>query len=286
MHCLGDELLQRRFDGELAAAELAAANAHLSLCSICARAARDLESEAAILDSALVAICAVSVPTLQLQARLQSAVNLKETDSSLRASASSRFRDLRTLTHAIFAARPGLNWGAAAAALAAVLIATVYLASQNSNNVRISDIAVEYDFVGPVPLRAARDAALTGGRGESLANPVNAANYQLPVKAFRSRSQPEARVRFLPGEKSYLKAIISLEYTFQAQGDLSLRPEVRVEYERNLAVVDEAIVTTRAAAMRDPLDADASSMLLSAYQSKVDLMSAVMTGDGEGAGAR
>ncbi|MEJ7618299.1 MAG: hypothetical protein WKF30_15340 [Pyrinomonadaceae bacterium] len=44
------------------------------------------------------------------------------------------------------------------------------------------------------------------------------------------------------------------------------------------------IVTARRR-VRDPRDADANSMLLSAYQSKVDLISAVMTDAGDG-GAR
>ena len=79
----------------------------------------------------------------------------------------------------------------------------------------------------------------------------------------------------LTGEKEYQTAIASLEKTIKLGGDASLRPSVRVEYERNLAVIDSAIEQTRQVAARNPKDKDAVSFLLSAYQSKVELLSKV-----------
>ena len=84
-----------------------------------------------------------------------------------------------------------------------------------------------------------------------------------------------ASVQLLPGEKNYLKAIASLDTAIKAGGDNAMRPTLRVEYERNLRVVDEAIAQTRAVAQRNPNDKDAAEFLLSAYQSKVELMNTV-----------
>jgi hypothetical protein len=84
-----------------------------------------------------------------------------------------------------------------------------------------------------------------------------------------------AAVRLLPGEKNYLKVIASLDTAIKSGGDNALRPTLRAEYERNLQVVDEAIAQTRVVAQRNPNDKDAADFLLSAYQSKVDLMNTV-----------
>jgi len=84
-----------------------------------------------------------------------------------------------------------------------------------------------------------------------------------------------ATVHLLPGEKSYLKAIASLDTAIKASGDNGLRPTLRAEYERNLQVVDEAIAQTRVVAQSNPNDKDAADFLFSAYQSKVDLMNTV-----------
>jgi hypothetical protein len=86
-------------------------------------------------------------------------------------------------------------------------------------------------------------------------------------------SKPQ-QVKLLPGEKSYLKAIVELKSKVETRAE-TLRPETRIAYERNLAVVDQAIASSRMAAQHDPRDTDANSLLLSAYQSKVELLSAV-----------
>ncbi len=54
-----------------------------------------------------------------------------------------------------------------------------------------------------------------------------------------------------------------------------MRPSLRVEYERNLAVVDRAIAATRTAAKSNPTDPDAADFMFAAYQSKVDLLNTI-----------
>ena len=79
----------------------------------------------------------------------------------------------------------------------------------------------------------------------------------------------------LPGEKDYRAAIASLENTIKMGGDASLKPALRVTYERNLAILDSAIAQTRQVATRNPKDKDAVGFLMSAYQSKVELLTKV-----------
>jgi hypothetical protein len=41
----------------------------------------------------------------------------------------------------------------------------------------------------------------------------------------------------LPGERSYLKTIASLDATIKADSNRQMKPSLQVEYERNLAMV-------------------------------------------------
>jgi hypothetical protein len=79
----------------------------------------------------------------------------------------------------------------------------------------------------------------------------------------------------VPGEKNYREAIASLEKVVWAEGDSVLNQRARIEYERNIAVLDRAIEETRRVALRNPKDRDAVSFLMSAYQSKVELLTTV-----------
>ncbi|HYG12222.1 MAG TPA: hypothetical protein VD835_19905, partial [Pyrinomonadaceae bacterium] len=79
----------------------------------------------------------------------------------------------------------------------------------------------------------------------------------------------------LADEKTYLTSIASLTSAIEAQGAEGMTPTLRAEYERNLAVVNQAIVSSRVAARRNPQDTDAKEFLRAAYQNKVELLSAV-----------
>jgi len=79
----------------------------------------------------------------------------------------------------------------------------------------------------------------------------------------------------LADEKTYLSSIASLTSAIEAEGAAGMTPTLRAEYERNLAVVNQAIVSSRVAARRNPQDTDAKEFLRAAYQNKVELLSAV-----------
>jgi hypothetical protein len=84
-----------------------------------------------------------------------------------------------------------------------------------------------------------------------------------------------AEAKPLPGESDYLKAIDSLSTEIEASGEANMQPSLLAEYKRNLAVVDQAIDSTRRAARRNPRDTDAAEFLYTSYQSKLDLLSTV-----------
>jgi hypothetical protein len=79
----------------------------------------------------------------------------------------------------------------------------------------------------------------------------------------------------LPGEASYTQAIASLSEEIKANDAQTLKPSVRAEYERNLALVDQAIAATKRTARQNPKDADAAAFLYASYQNKLDLLATV-----------
>jgi hypothetical protein len=106
--------------------------------------------------------------------------------------------------------------------------------------------------------------------------PVNSSVRNRPKKQRPSVSNLEvAEVKLLPGERSYLKTIAALDSTIKANSTKPMRPALRAEYERNLAVVNRALAATRNAAKKNPNDPDAAEFMFNAYQSKVDLLNTV-----------
>jgi hypothetical protein len=98
----------------------------------------------------------------------------------------------------------------------------------------------------------------------------NAENGNTTIAAAAAKPEP-----VLEDEKTYISSIASLTSAIEAQGASGLTPTLRAEYERNLAVVNQAIISSRVAARRNPQDTDAKEFLRAAYQNKVELLSAV-----------
>jgi hypothetical protein len=79
----------------------------------------------------------------------------------------------------------------------------------------------------------------------------------------------------LPEEKQYLDAIAGLQKAVNTNDELTMRPSFRVEYEKNLAVVDKAIEKMQTAARKNPKDENVKQVLFASYQNKIDLLNTV-----------
>jgi hypothetical protein len=141
------------------------------------------------------------------------------------------------------------------------------------------------NLIARIPANS-KDVATPPGDGLN----VQPANYHpLTNKAARRSNSPSSLPKAvnkvdasliaertpLPGEKTYLKTIASLSSIIETNGENALRPSLRGDYERNLALVNHAIDATRRTARRNPKDPDAIEFLYSSYQSKIDLLSTV-----------
>jgi hypothetical protein len=97
-----------------------------------------------------------------------------------------------------------------------------------------------------------------------------------PKKSLKRHSKREDAIApaLIPGEQDYLKTIAALDATIKSDVR-SMRPATQVEYQHNLAVVNQAIANTRGVAQKNPNDPDTAKFVMSAYQSKVDLLTQV-----------
>ena len=76
-------------------------------------------------------------------------------------------------------------------------------------------------------------------------------------------------------ERLYLDAINGLSETVASSNEAVMRPSFRVEYERNVAMIDKAIEKMQRQVRRNPNDENAKRILFSSYQNKIDLLNTV-----------
>jgi anti-sigma factor RsiW len=91
---------------------------------------------------------------------------------------------------------------------------------------------------------------------------------------LRDRPPPPAAVmaaRPAGGEQQYLRAAAELDEALRA-GEPQLAPETVATLRRNLAVIDSAIVESRAALARDPANAALAELLWTSHRQKLSLL--------------
>jgi len=265
--CIDEGMLQAWFDDELDANTAADVAAHLHGCIHCAEAARTLEVENLIVSQGLSAEFNEAVPTERLRQRVKAAVaglQVTMVPATNRAN--------RSLVNAVRNLFPSFRVVAYASIAAAILIAGIFLAV----NLRKERSAPSAGNVNPKEVVAPRPQAsspqtspepapevLAGGPSKTPAPP-----RPKPSRKRRA-SEPDAMsLAWL--ESQYQKAFPKLNEAIKAQAPLP--PSLRVEYEYDLALIDNAIITTRQIARKNPQDPLATQSMLAAYQSKIDLM--------------
>ena len=265
--CIDEGTLQAWFDGELAADEAATVAAHLANCNQCAVAAHSVEAENVMLAEALAPEFAAPVPTEALRQRLDSAVAQLH-DREVPAARSFRW----SVFAEFFSFRPLAYASAAAMILLVAIIGFVYLKNHKTtslaNNNRTPVVTSE-------PVRESPEIANEQPH-ERLNPPAPRPTYVTVAHTLkrinRTKTEPDATSPEWQ-QRLYENAIAQLDQALKTQPPM--RPALQVEYEYNLAVIDNAIKTTRDAAKKNPKDPLANQFVLAAYQSKVDFMNQI-----------
>jgi uncharacterized protein YhaN len=289
--CLDEGLLQAYIDGELSNEHAAEAASHIAACDACAAALAELESESALFSAAFAPDESISVPTELLRSRIGAAVAQLEDAHGFNQKRSGgwSFGGFLASLSGLFSFTPQ-RAAAFASLLAVVTAGVIYFAvikprpttdtPQPTREVASSDTPTTgpEELATPDVKEFVNDPAPTPEK-EGVKPVIVNAGYRPHHRANRIDGPRPTNVapkeQGLPGEKDYRAAIASLESTIKMGGDASLKPAVRVAYERNLAILDSAIAQTRQVAKQNPKDKDAVGFLMSAYQSKVELLTKV-----------
>jgi hypothetical protein len=306
--CLDEGMTQGYLDGELSLEMMEHVAGHIAACVACAEMVREAEGEWAMFQTAFADELAQPVPSEQLRVRINSAIDALDapatTPQAFQQKDNSGLRAWLGAFAATFTQQRAAGFASLVALVAfAAIFFAVYrhnpgpaTANEENSYVASNESSGEIEKTGaPVvseqgPSPASTGATQTQDKPIRRNNKANtgaqflAANYKpqratalknnsstgtattLPVKPVEAE---------LPGEKSYLKTIASLTTAIDSNNTLTMQPTLRAEYERNLALVNQAISSTRPLALSKPGDPAATQFLYSAYQSKIELLSAV-----------
>ncbi|NNE99239.1 MAG: hypothetical protein HKN25_09505 [Pyrinomonadaceae bacterium] len=98
-------------------------------------------------------------------------------------------------------------------------------------------------------------------------------------KVIRAAANPVEEVVPLYGEESYIQTIATLDRDVEQKKDFVLRPKERVQFERNLALVDTAIKRMKREVRKNPRNKAAREILKASYQNKIDLLNSISEKD-------
>jgi hypothetical protein len=272
--CFDEGTIQAFLDGELASDLLENTARHLAICGDCAAHLAAAEEETAFAFSALEHEFNTLVPTQRLWTKINDSIE----------------RERRSFWNVVFAffRNPAL------ASFAAFLIVFgVFVAYMNSSNNNSADIASAPKLAekpaavistaspedGANPFVNVPSTSSTDGNGVKNLKVVEAKfdspqQRTSPAINQKNASQP-AVYEYLPGEESYIKTIVTLEKTVDDKKDEVLKPSSRVAYEKDLALVNDAIRKMQVEVRKNPKNETAKQVLLDSYQNKVDLLNSV-----------
>ena len=270
--CIDEGTLQALFDGELPADEAARVAAHLNVCAACAATATAVEAENLTLREALDSEFASSVPSERLRARVGSAV------AALHPAPVPAVRASRWHLFTFGSLRPLAYVSVAAVILVAAILGFVYLKKPKT-----ASVAVKGNPPSLTPAPQESPAPVASQRHDDIIKPGPSESPRFVVgrkskpAARTSAEEPDA-MSLTWQQRQYDYAIAKLSDALKYQPPM--RPALQVEYEYNMAVADSTIAATREAARKNPKDPLANQFMLTAYQSKVDLLNEIAAARG------
>jgi anti-sigma factor RsiW len=290
--CVEEGILQAYVDDELSPEMMESVAAHIAACVACEEAATGIVSASALFASAFEAEMALEVPTVHLRERIDAAIAETNRPGRLfEQKQGARVSGWLASFAGLFKISPPRAFGFASLIAVIGLAAIFAIVSRNRTQTESNTPAVAVKDERPAkttpPVAAKPSPTPTMEDDGNTAPGRENRNPPSKRKAPKKQSDPnlvpapnelprgELAGGPLPGEENYLKAIDSLTVEIESSGELAMKPSLRAEYERNLAIVDRAIDSTRRVARRNPNDQDASQFLYSSYQSKLDLLTTV-----------
>jgi anti-sigma factor RsiW len=292
--CFDEGTIQAFLDGELASDAAEKVACHVALCNDCAVALAFAEEESSFAFAALDTDLNALVPTERIRTRLFETISAEK----------------KTFWQRIFG--KGFRWTsphiAAFASLVFVVTAFAVLFGVRENSLSDNDQIAQV----PAP-RTQVQQSLPVSSGSSVQNPQTGSGETVepqpiaPPEIQRAAHQPKNEYRVqtqkavfrinnsirttpnppidapprpttgyaISDEETYVRTIATLTKTVEGQKDEIMRPSTRVAFERDLAVVNDAISKMRQEVRKNPKNEVAKEVLRASYQNKIDLLNSV-----------
>jgi len=281
--CLDMGTIQAFLDGETTPeVSLQLAN-HIGSCTACADRLSVAEEENSFVFSALDREMNTLVPTQRLWSRINESIEVQKANQPV-------WKQLYAFVAVSFAS-PTMTTAAG------LLIVFGFMAAMWT--MRTNAPADEVTFVTPVavtdktesiipnpPLPSTEvDSTQISKSGATYVSSSDKSEKELEnlVREANRRNEirPAQAVYYgpLPGEQTYLKTITDLRETVDGRKDAVFTVSGRVAFERDLAVVNNAIKRTQKVVRSNPRNQAARQVLYSAYQDKIDLLNTVAQRD-------
>lgn len=293
--CLDEGTIQAFLDGELDAQFMEAAAEHLAGCENCSVALALAEEESLTAFSAIEREFDTLVPTHRLWTKINDSIETEKRNESIWhrfiAGAKSFGFNFTTITSfasliivgGIFAAAWMTNEQPlpriSAPSAGSTEIAVINLPKTDNAPVerintsdRIEEISVSPAENEPVRQKETDDQDFRIVKTVYNESPRSERSNSRSVVPDAANPAPPVA---LPGEETYVKTITNLEEKVEFQKDLTLRPTERIAYEKDMAVLNDAIRRMKSEVEKNPNNEAAKKLLFASYQSKIDLLSSV-----------
>ncbi len=283
-NCVDIGTIQSFLDGELATSASEAVAHHIGLCDKCANLLATAEDENSVAFAALENEFNVPVPTHRLWTKINQEIESKRPTLWQTILAGFNFKNPLILSFASLL----LVFGTFAIFYNSEK--TVTVDSVVKNEIKPVESSPIYQNIPdnnvPDSSNSAENTAVKRSIPEIKKFPVIKAKLVSPKLEKREKLTVNENIKpsvlsttatpqLVTGEDTYIKTIATLSQNADSKKDMAFRPSARIDYERNLAMVDNAISTMQKKARKNPKDIGAKQILFSSYQNKIDLLSSV-----------
>jgi anti-sigma factor RsiW len=288
--CFDEGTIQAFLDGELASDAAEKVACHVALCNDCAAALAFAEEESSFAFAALDTDLNALVPTERIRTRLFETISAEK----------------KTFWQRIFG--KGFRWTspnvAAFASLVFVVTAFTVLFSIRENTApgssEMAQNQTPQTTVQEIPPANAPIRQVSAGKEnpdavatvtsptvvQAVYQPRTNARVQAQKADFRTGNSirtpnpandiPRPTNNYaISDEETYVRTIATLTKTVEERKDEIMRPSTRVAFERDLAVVNDAISKMRKEVRKNPKNDVAKEVLRASYQNKIDLLNSV-----------
>ena len=281
--CFEIGMIQAFLDGEASPDLSFRITGHVASCDKCALILAEAEEENSVVFSVLDREFNSMVPTQRLWGSINEAISYEKSHAS--------FWDKVRVSVSVLFANPSLAVAASVLVVFGIFAAVWSLKPVGPDNLGSSVVATvpEQTRTETVDITSGTDVVPRSPAGaytvdvshlpaDKVAKLARTANFK------PSTDQPKAQYlvnrvpadEYLPGEESYVRTIADLKQNVDGQKDRIMNPSSRIAYERDMAVVNDAIKKMKEVVKKNPKNQSAKQVLYSSYQNKIDLLNSVV----------